>query len=39
MLCVDGNNVEERDKLMMWGERGELLVDGFEKIVEGIDLS
>lgn len=39
MLCADGNNVEERDKLMMWGERGELLADGPEKTVEGIDLS
>lgn len=25
MLYADGNNVEERDKSMMLGERGELL--------------
>lgn len=34
MLYADGNTIEERDKLVMWGERGELLEDVPEKAVE-----
>lgn len=34
MLYADGDNIEERDKLVMWGEKGELLEDVPEKVVE-----
>lgn len=36
MLYADGNNVDEKDKLITWGERAELLECVPEKVVEGL---